>query len=309
MTTDIILVLSLCESCRCSIGPIPLRAWLSENTGQEVQGLLCILFHLSEFQSGSCTLHWAMLATESLWPNLFVTADLLSKWRETMSHEMESLLTLAGANADEREHFLYCWWIHTCAELDMNFNKTVIISHCTEAPWPLHENKRQKKNTMIFLEHRDILSAEQTWKRRHGMFQWKSFWHLVPLTQIICCHSNSWRLKKPDHNVRQRWRKKDLWLPKDTMARKSWLRVLLAIYHPWRGILKCLLCRGWGLGMSERVPRERRKIEDEVQLWQRCFPEFMPVSPPCSCLSFLTVRAWLQIKIEHYRQAGKKISA
>lgn len=195
MSTDIILVLSLCESCRCSIGPIPLRAWLSENTGQEVQGLLCILFHLSEFQSGSCTLHWAMLATESLWPNLFVTADLLSKWRETMSHEMESLLTLAGANADEREHFLYCWWIHTCAELDMNFNKTVIISHCMEAPWPLHENKRQKKNTMIFLEHRDILSAEQTWKRRHGMFQWKSFWHLVPLTQIICCHSNSWRLK------------------------------------------------------------------------------------------------------------------
>lgn len=166
--------------------------------------------------------------------------------------------------------------------------------------------KDKKKNTMIFLEHRDILSAEQTWKRRHGMFQWKSFWHLVPLTHIICCHSNSWRLKWPDHNVRQGWRKKDLWLPKDTMARKSWLRVLLAIYHPWRGILKCLLCRGWGLGMSERVPRERRKIEDEVQLWQRCFPQVMPVTPPCSCLSFLTVRAWLQIKIEHYRQAGKK---
>lgn len=152
---------------------------------------------------------------------------------------------------------------------------TVIISHWTEALWPLRENKRQKtwrKGIVIFLEHREVLWAEQTWKKWHGMFQWKSFWHLVLLTQIICCHSNSWRLKWPDHNVGQRWRKRSLWLPKDTMARKRRLRVLLAIYHLWRGILKCSLCRGWGLGMSERLAQERRKTEDEAQLWRRCLP-------------------------------------
>lgn len=27
----------------------------------------------------------------------------------------------------------------------MNVSKTVIISHCTEAPWPLHENQRTKE--------------------------------------------------------------------------------------------------------------------------------------------------------------------
>lgn len=27
----------------------------------------------------------------------------------------------------------------------MNVSKTVTISHCTEAPWPLHENERTKE--------------------------------------------------------------------------------------------------------------------------------------------------------------------
>lgn len=239
---------------------------------------------------------------------LFVTADLPSKWRETMSHDVEPpLLCLVLMQMRENKHFLYCWWIHTCAELNMNFNQTVIISHCTEAPWPLRENKRQKKKgTAIFLEHRDVVWAEQTWMKLHGMFQWKSLWHLVLLTQIICYYSNSWRLKWPDHHVGQGWRKKGLWLPKDTMARKSWRRVLLAIYHSWRGILKCFLCRGWGLGMSKTLAQEGRKIEGKVQLWTRCFPAVMPVTPSCSCLSFLTVRAWLQIKKEQYRQTGEK---
>lgn len=35
----------------------------------------------------------------------------------------------------------------------MNFNKTVIISHSTEAPWPLHENK---KNNNLKKRYRDF---------------------------------------------------------------------------------------------------------------------------------------------------------
>lgn len=83
--------------------------------------------------------------------------------------------------------------------------------------------------------------------------------------------------------------------------RNSCLRVILAIYPPWRGILKCFLCRGWEWSISERVAQQRRKIGGEVQLWRSCFPTVMPVVPHCSYL-FLTVRAWLQIK----KNAGKK---
>lgn len=82
--------------------------------------------------------------------------------------------------------------------------------------------------------------------------------------------------------------------------RNSCLRVILAIYPPWRGILKCFLCRGWGWIISERVAQQR-KIGGGVQLWRSCFPTVMPVVPHCSYL-FSTVRAWVQIK----KNAGKK---
>lgn len=77
--------------------------------------------------------------------------------------------------------------------------------------------------------------------------------------------------------------------------RNSFQRVILAIYPPWRGILKCFLCRVWGLSICERVAQQRRKVGGEVLLWRSCFPAVMPVVPHCSYL-FLTIRAWLQIK-------------
>lgn len=85
-----------------SIDHIPLKAWLPENIVQQVQGSPCVLLHLSEFQSLG-VLSVALYGLLTAFDPIFLTGYLPSKWRETMSHEMESPIALAGANADERE--------------------------------------------------------------------------------------------------------------------------------------------------------------------------------------------------------------
>lgn len=137
----------------------------------------------------------------------FVTVDLPSKWRDTMSREMESACGLAGANENMRGQAF--------ALLLMN---------------PLRQNRT---------------------------------WILIRLFQGVLKH---------------------LALCMKIKDRNCCLRVLLAIYPPWRGILKCFLCRVWGLSISERVAQQRRQIVGEVQLWKSCFPAVMPLVPHCSCL-------------------------
>lgn len=90
---------------------------------------------------------------------VFLTAYLPSKWREPCPMRWNHpLLWLVLMQMRENKHFLYYWWIHACAELDMNFNKTVIISHSTEAPWPLHENK---KNNNLKKRYRDFPKTQR----------------------------------------------------------------------------------------------------------------------------------------------------